>query len=54
MLKYHVRGDLLLADGSVLPLDDLCDQLGLAHLPYLDDMPEEEPLPPVAPIAEAG
>ena len=28
-------------DGNVLQLDDLCDELGLPRLPYLEDMPDE-------------
>ncbi|MDY7230604.1 metallophosphoesterase [Hyalangium rubrum] len=40
-LKYYVRGDLVLADGGELTLNALCDELGLPHLPYLEDMPDE-------------
>jgi hypothetical protein len=40
-LQYIVRGDLLLADGSVLTLDELADEVGLPHLPYLDEMEPE-------------
>jgi hypothetical protein len=40
-LRYLVRGDLVLDDGSELGLDALCDELGLPHLPYLEDMPPE-------------
>ncbi len=28
-------------DGSVVTLDELCDELGLERLPYLEEMPEE-------------
>lgn len=40
-LQYIVRGDVLLEDGSVVTLDELADEAGLPHLPYLDEMPEE-------------
>jgi hypothetical protein len=40
-LRYLVRGDLVLRDGGVLTLDALCDELGLPHLPFLEEMPEE-------------
>jgi hypothetical protein len=36
-----VRGDLVLEDDSVVPLDELCAQAGLAALPHLEDMPDE-------------
>lgn len=39
--KYIVRGDILLEDGTVVTLDELCDQHNLPHLPYLEDMPPE-------------
>ncbi len=42
-LRYYVRGDLVLNDGTVLTLDQLCDELGLPHLPLLEDMPDELP-----------
>lgn len=38
-LQYIVRGDLVLDDGSVLTLDELCEELGLPPLPYLEDRP---------------
>ncbi len=38
-LRYCVRGDLVLADGSTLTLDALCEELHLPHLPYVEDMP---------------
>jgi hypothetical protein len=40
-LQYIVRGDVLLEDGSVVTLDQLADEVGLPHLPYLEDMPDE-------------
>ncbi len=40
-LQFIVRGDVMLEDGSVVTLDELCDQHGLPHLPYLEDMPPE-------------
>lgn len=40
-LQYYVRGDLVLDDGTELLLDDLCDQLNLPRLPYLEDLPDE-------------
>jgi hypothetical protein len=36
-----VRGDVMLDDGEVVTLDELADELGLPHLPYLKDMPNE-------------
>lgn len=42
-LRYYVRGDLVLNDGTVLTLDQLCDELRLPHLPLLEDMPDELP-----------
>ncbi|MBF0180087.1 MAG: hypothetical protein HQM03_08690 [Magnetococcales bacterium] len=38
-LKYIVRGDVMLADGSEITLDEMCDELGLPQLPYLEEMP---------------
>jgi hypothetical protein len=40
-LQFIVRGDVMLDDGSVVTLDELSDELGLPHLPYLEDMPNE-------------
>jgi hypothetical protein len=40
-LQHHVRGDLVLGDDSVVTLDELCAQAGLAALPLLEDMPDE-------------
>ncbi|NNC14834.1 NACHT domain-containing protein [Corallococcus exiguus] len=39
MLRYYVRGDLVLQDGSELTLDALCRELGLPLLPYLEEVP---------------
>lgn len=38
-LKYYVRGDLVFEDGSEMTIDELCDELGLPRLPYLEDRP---------------
>jgi len=38
-LQYYVRGDLVFEDGREVTLDELCSQLGLPSLPYLEDMP---------------
>jgi hypothetical protein len=40
-LKYYLRGDLVLEDGSEVTLDELCARLELPPLPYLEDMPPE-------------
>jgi predicted phosphodiesterase len=40
-LQYYVRGDLILDDGREILLDNLCDELGLPRLPYLEDLPDE-------------
>jgi len=40
-LRYIVRGDVLLDDGSVVTLDELADEQGMEHLPYLEEMPPE-------------
>jgi len=39
-LQYMVRGDVWLNDGTVLTLDQLADEAGVARLPFLEDMPE--------------
>ncbi len=39
-LRFIVRGDVMLPDGSFVTLDELCDDAGLPHLPYLEDPPE--------------
>ncbi len=40
-LRFIVRGDVMDDDGSVVTLDELCDELGLERLPYVEEMPEE-------------
>jgi hypothetical protein len=40
-LQFIVRGDVMLDDGSVVTLDELADEAGLPHLPYLEDLPDE-------------
>lgn len=40
-LQHYVRGDLVFNDDSVVTLDELCIQAGLAPLPLLDPMPDE-------------
>jgi len=40
-LRYLVRGDVILEDDTEVTLNDLCDQAGVPHLPYLTDMPPE-------------
>jgi 3',5'-cyclic AMP phosphodiesterase CpdA len=40
-LRFIVRGDLLLEDGSFLTLDELADQAGIERLPFLDEMEPE-------------
>lgn len=40
-LKYIVRGDVILDDGTEITLDELCHELGLTPLPILEDMPSE-------------
>ena len=38
-LQYFVRGDIVLDDGTVVTLDELCDELQLPRLPYVTDIP---------------
>ncbi len=40
-LRYVVRGDVVLDDGTEMTLDDLTDELSLPRLPYLEETPEE-------------
>jgi hypothetical protein len=40
-LRFIVRGDVLFDDGSVVTLDELCDEAGVPRLPYLEDLPDE-------------
>ncbi|MBI2421567.1 MAG: metallophosphoesterase [Candidatus Hydrogenedentes bacterium] len=39
-LRYIVRGDVVLDDGTVVTLDELSAAHGLEPLPYLEEMPE--------------
>ena len=38
-LRYYVRGDVVLRDGEVVTMDEICDELHVPHLPLLDDTP---------------
>ncbi len=40
-LRFIVRGDVLLDDGSTATLDELCTEAGVPSLPYLEDLPAE-------------
>ena len=40
-LQHYVRGDLVLGDGSVVTLDELCAHARIAAPPLLEDMPDE-------------
>lgn len=40
-IQYYVRGDLMFDDDSVVTLDELCAQAGVAPLPHLEPMPDE-------------
>ncbi len=40
-LQFMVRGDILLADGNVVTLDELCQDAGLPPYPMLEEMPPE-------------
>jgi hypothetical protein len=40
-LRFIVRGDVQLDDGTIVTLDELCDRHGLARLPLLEEMPPE-------------
>jgi hypothetical protein len=44
-LQHYVRGDLVFDDDSVVTLDELCAQAGLAPLPLLEAMPDELDIP---------
>jgi hypothetical protein len=37
-LRYYVRGDIVMSDGSVITLDEICDQIGMPRLSVVDDM----------------
>jgi hypothetical protein len=45
-LQYYVRGDLVLADDSIITLDELCAEGGMSPLPLLEDMPDEMDIQP--------
>jgi len=40
-LRYYVRGDIVLRDGAVITMNEICDQLGVPRLPLLADMAPE-------------
>ena len=40
-MKYIVRGDLVLEDGSEVTLDQLYEEAGVARLPLIEPMPAE-------------
>ena len=40
-LRYYVRGDIMLSDGTAITLDELCDELGAPRFALLEDMPPE-------------
>lgn len=40
-LQYIVRGDIMMPDFSVRPLEDLLAKYGLPTLPHLEEMPDE-------------
>jgi hypothetical protein len=40
-LRFIVRGDLVMDDGSVVELDTLSRQHGLQPLPYIEELPDE-------------
>lgn len=42
-LRYYVRGDIVMRNGTVLTMDEICDELTIPRLPLLEDMlPEIE------------
>lgn len=47
-LKYIVRGDVLLPDGTHVTLDELCDEAGVERYPLLEEMPSELEQPDVS------
>lgn len=49
-----MRGDLVLDDDSVVALDELCAQAGLAPLPLIEPMPDELDFRSRKPRREAG
>jgi 3',5'-cyclic AMP phosphodiesterase CpdA len=40
-LRSYVRGDIMLGDGTVVTLDELCDELGAPRFALLEDMAPE-------------
>jgi len=40
-LRYYVRGDIVMRDGTVITMDEICDELGVPRLPLLEAMPPE-------------
>jgi hypothetical protein len=40
-LRYYVRGDIVMRDGAVITMDEICDELGVPPLPLLEDMAPE-------------
>lgn len=48
-LRYFVRGDVIMSNGSVLTLDEVCQDLGAKTLPFLETFDELAPIvePPV-------
>jgi hypothetical protein len=40
-LRYYVRGDIAAPAGTVITIDQLCDELGTPRLALLEDMPPE-------------
>ncbi len=42
-LRFIVRGDVMLEDGSVATLDELAREAGVEPPPYLEDVPEPDP-----------
>jgi len=42
-LRFMVRGDVMFEDGSVVTLDEFSADAGLQPLPYLEDIPGDDP-----------
>lgn len=51
-LRYLVRGDVVLEDGTELCLDEIADAFGLPRLPYVEAVPPNPVLPPEPPPQE--
>jgi hypothetical protein len=51
-LQFIVRGDVMMPDDSIRPLDDFFVPYGLPAPPYLEEMPEELPLMNLLPSPE--